>query len=183
MNKNKLGVVFSSLVVLFSVVLLANYFSATRDVSWIRTLKDYIQEENWEPDQEYEPLADWAFFLYENETEQFFISKSRLELISFINGLMNDVDRQVHTSISKDSLDEMLVKDKILIVVHRFSTKSSLWTPPNSFANKVDYDKLYFVLEDNSINNLKGTIIVREHYFESQEINYSVWQLSNGFLW
>ncbi len=167
---------------MFAVVLVVNFFLAPRDVSWISTDEDYLKEETWEPDLEYVPLADWAFFLCENGTKQFFVSKSSLELISVVNDLMGEVDRQVHGSISEDLLDELLAQDKILKIVHRFSTKCGLWTPPNSFARKVDYDILYFVLQDNSTNGLEGTVIVLEHSSGADESNYSVWQINESFL-
>jgi hypothetical protein len=135
-----------SLVVVVAVVLITNHFLATRDVSWIGTIETYLKEETWEPDREFVPLAAWAFFVYENGTEQFFVSKSRLELISVINSLLDKVDSKVQGSISKDLLDDVLSQGKILEIVHRFSTRCGLWMPPNSFAMKVDYDILYFVL-------------------------------------
>ena len=183
LTKDKWGIIVHSLFVVFAAVLVANFLLATRDVSWIGTVENYLNEETWEPDQEFIPFSDWGFFLYKNGTEQFFVSKSRLELISVVNDLMDEVDGQVHNSISEDLLDELLGQDKIMKIVYRFSTKSGLWMPPNSFAMKVDYDILYFVLQDNSGNGLGGTVIVREHSFGADQSNYSVWEIRKPFLW
>ena len=183
LTKDKWGLIVYSIFVVFAVVLVANFLLATRDVSWIRTVENYLNEETWEPDQELIPFSDWAFFLYKNGSEQYFVSTSRLELISVVNNLMDTVDGHVHTSISEDLLDEILGQNKIMKIVYRFSTKSGLWTPPNSFARNIDYDVLYFVLQDNSGNGLDGTVVVREHSFGADQSNYSVWEIRKPFLW
>ena len=121
MNRDVLGAFVYFALVLFAVLLIANFCSATRDVSWIGEVENFIQEENWQPDREFVPLMDWAFFLHENRTEQYFYLDSHKEFVDYINGLMNRIDRQVEDSISDKFLDELLSADKVLAVVHRFS--------------------------------------------------------------
>jgi hypothetical protein len=182
-NKDYAGALVYVAVVLCAVVLIANYSTSTRDVSWIDEVENFIQKENWELDREYVPLMDWAFFLHENGTEQYFFLESQSEFISYINGVMDRIDRQVKESISEEFLEDILAADKVVKVVHRFSTKSSLWRAPNNFGMNVDYDRAYFVLEDKLGTGLEGTIIVREHNFGDSYYKYSVWQTSKGFLW
>lgn len=182
LNRNNLGALVYVGLVLFAVLLIVNYCFATRDVSWIGEVENFIREENWQPDEEFVPLMDWAFFLHENGTEQYFYLDSHNEFVDYVNGLMNRVDRQVEDSISDKFLDELLAVDKVLVVVHRFSTKSEMWMPPNSFGAVVDYDMLYFVLKENVGTGLEGTVIVREHDGASN-YKYSVWQISEGGLW
>jgi hypothetical protein len=177
-NKNYAGALVYVALVLFAIVLIANYSSATRDVSWIDEVENFIQKENWEPDREYVPLMDWAFFLHENGTEQYFYLESQSEFISHINSVMNRIDRRVEESISDELLDEILATDKVLAVVHRFSTKSGMWTAPNNFGSKVNYDRVYFVLEEKLGTGLEGAIIVREHNFGDSYYKYSLWQIS-----
>ena len=177
-NKIYAGFIVCSSLVIFSALLIANYNTGTRDVSWINEVEDSIKKENWEPNSEYIPMQDWTFFIYENGEGQYFLLKSNQEFISHINSIMNRIDRQVEESISDEFFDEILATDKVLAVVHRFSTKSDLWTPPNNFGSSINYDKLYFVLEDKSGKGLEGTIIVREHAFGERHYNYSVWQIT-----
>ena len=65
MNKDYLGALVYVALVLCAVVLIANYLTSTRDVSWIGEVENFIQKENWVPNSEYEPMQDWAFFLWE----------------------------------------------------------------------------------------------------------------------
>lgn len=183
MNKNYAGVLIYVSLVICGVVLIANYVVATRDISWIGEVENFIDEKNWEPESEYVPMMDWAFFLHENGTEQYFFLESQSEFISYINNLMNRIDRQVEESISDQFLDEILAKDKVLKIVHRFSTKSSLWRAPNNFGMNIDYDKAYFILEDKLESGLEGAIIAREQSMGEEDYRYSVWQITNSFLW
>ena len=176
MNKIYAGFIVCASLVIFGSLLIANYNMGTRDVSWINEVEDLIKKENWEPDSEYIPMQDWAFFIYENGEGQYFLLKSNEEFISHINNLMNRIDSQIEESISDEFFDEILATDKVLAVVHRFSTKSSLWSAPNNFGMNIDYNKAYFVLEDKLGADLEGTIIVREEMEENNR--YSVWQIS-----
>jgi hypothetical protein len=182
-NKKYAGFIVCALLVIFGALLIANIYSNTRDVSWINEVEDLIKKENWVADSEYIPMQDWAFFIYENGEGQYFLLKSNEEFISHINDLMNRIDRQIEESISDESFDEILATDKVLAVVHRFSTKSSFWNAPNNFGMNVDYDKAYFILEDKLGEDLEGTIIVREHSMGEEDYRYSVWQIINSFLW
>ena len=176
MNKIYAGFIVCASLVIFSALLIANYYTGTRDVSWINEVEDLIKKENWEPDSEYIPMQDWAFFIYENGEGQYFLLKSNEEFISHINNLMNRIDSQIEESISDEFFDEILATDKVLAVVHRFSTKSSPWSAPNNFGMNIDYRKAYFVLEDKLGADLEGTIIVREEMEENNR--YNVWQIS-----
>ena len=178
LNNDKAGVVIYLALILCAIVLVANYFTATRDISWIGEVEDFIKKEDWVPDSEYVPMQDWAFFLYENETEQYFYLTNQKEFISYINIILNRINRQVEDSISEDLLDEILATGKVLELVHRFPTNSFGWIPTNEFDWKIDYRIAYFVLDDNLDTGLKGTMIVRE-----TNSKISVWQITTSFLW
>ena len=182
MNKKYAGFIVCALVI-FGVLLIANNYTGTRDVSWINEVEDLIKKENWEPNSEYIPMQDWAFFIYENGEGQYFLLKSNEEFISHINDLMNRIDRQIEESISDEFFDEILATDKVLAVVHRFDTKSSLWRAPNNFGSNVNYDRVYFVLEEKLGKGLEGTIIVHEHVSGESYYKHSVWQASKGAFW
>ena len=183
MNRNIVAVVVYVCLVLLAGVLIFDYLTATRDVSWTSEVEAYIEEATWLPETDFQPIMDWAFFYYENGTKQYFDLESRNELKETINSIMNKVDRRIKESISEDTLEQILTNDKVLEVYHRFPTK--LWGRPNDFGSKINYDNLYFVLEENqkiSINTtLTGTIIVREANPDSY--NYSVWQISKSTVW
>lgn len=131
MNKTYLSAVIYFLLILCAIVLVAEYVTATRDISWINEVEDFIKKEDWVPNSEYIPLQDWAFFLYENGTEQYFYLTNQNEFISYINTILNRVNRQVEDSISQDLLEELLSTGKVIELVHRFPTKSFGWIPTN----------------------------------------------------
>ena len=160
------------------MVLVAEYVTATRDISWINEVEDFINKEDWVSDSEYVPMQDWAFFLYENGTEQYFYLTNQKEFISYINSILNQVNRQVEESISEDLLDDILFTGNVLELVHRFPTNSFGWIPTNEFDWKIDYRIAYFVLDDNLDTGLKGTMIVRE-----TNSKISVWQITKSNLW
>ena len=172
-----IGTIAVVLLAIFGALLNANDYRGTRDVSWIDEVEDLIKKENWVPNSEYIPMQDWAFFIYENGEGQYFYLKSNEEFISHINSLMNRIDRQVEESIPDDLLKEILANDKVLAVVHRFSTNSSFWRSPNNFGSNVNYDRVYFVLEEKLDTGLEGTIIVRNVFGELNS-KISVWQIS-----
>jgi len=173
-----IGTIAVVLLAIFGALLNANDYRGTRDVSWIDEVEDLIKKENWVPNSEYIPMQDWAFFIYENGERQYFYLKSNDEFISHINSVMNRIDRQIEESISDEFFDEILATDKVLAVVHRFSTKTSSWRAPNDFGMNIDYRKAYFVLEDKLGADLEGTIIVREQSMGEEDYRYSVWQIS-----
>jgi len=166
------ALIFITVLSLVTVLIIGFHF-AIRDVTWIGEVENYIKKENWEPDKEYIPLMDWAFFLHENGEEQYFYLYSQSEFESYINGLMNRVDRQVRESISYEFLNEILATDKVLLLVHRFPSKLM----------GINYDRAYFVLEDKLGTGLEGTIIIREQHMEKPYDRYSVWEVTNWFLW
>jgi hypothetical protein len=181
LNKTYLGAVVYFLLIISAGVLVAEYVTATRDISWINEVEDFIKKEDWVPDSEYVPMQDWAFFLYENGTEQYFYLTNQKEFISNIDNILNQVNRQVEESISEDLLDEILATGKVLELVHRFPTKSEGWVPTNEFDWKVDYRIAYFVLDDKSNSDFEGTIITRETNSKTSKI--SVWQITKSNLW
>ena len=178
MNKTYLGAVVYFLLIISVGVFIAEYVTATRDISWIGEVEDFIKKEDWVPNSEYIPLQDWAFFLYENGTEQYFYLTNQKEFISYINSMLNQVNRQVEESISEDLLDDILFTGKVLELVHRFPTNSFGWIPTNEFDWKVDYRIAYFVLDDKMDTSFEGTMIVRE-----TNSKISVWQITTSFLW
>ena len=177
MNRTYVGVVVYVLLVLFAGILVTEYVTAFRDNSWIVEVEEFIQENNWDPDGEYIPLNDWSFFLYENGEEHYFELKSQMEFRSFLNILMNRINRQIKLSISDEELDEIVTNNKVLMIGHRFSTRYWAWTY-NQFARNVDYNGIYFVLEDNLGKGLEGTIIAQETNSRN-----SVWQITKSKLW
>ena len=178
MNNNKAGVIVYLALILCAGVLIAEYVTATKDTSWIGKVEDFINKEDWVPDSEYVPMQDWAFFLYENETEQYFYLTNQKEFITYINRMLNRVNRQIEESISEDVLDDILSTGKVLELVHRFPTNSFGWIPTNEFDWKVDYRIAYFVLDDKMDTSLEGTMIVRE-----TNSKISVWQITKSNLW
>lgn len=169
MNKNNAGVIVYILLVLFAGVLIAEYFTATRDKIWIGEVENYIKEENWGPESEFIPKVDWTFFIYENGERQSFYLMSQKEFFSYISSVMNGINRQVKESISEELLDEILVTDKVLGFVTR------------EFGDNFDYNNVYFVLKDKLETDLEGTIIVREQII-GEDYRYSVWEIITGFL-
>ena len=178
MNKTYLGVVVYFLLIICAGVLIAEYVTATRDISWIIEVEDFIKKEDWVSNSKFEPMQDWAFFLYENGTEQYFYLTNQKEFITYINTILNRINRQVEDSISEDLLDEILSTGKVLELVHRFPTNSFGWVPTNEFDWKVDYRIAYFVLDGTSVTDLGGTMIVRE-----TNSKISVWQITKSKLW
>jgi hypothetical protein len=178
LNKDYAGAVAYILLVLFAGVLIAEFFTATRDESWINEVEIFIKEENWVPNSEYVPMQDWAFFLYENGEDEYFYLESQSEFITFINNMLNRINRQVENSLSEELLDEILATNKVLELVHRFSTRSMGWIPTNNFDWNVDYRIAYFVLEDTLETSLEGTIIVRE-----TNSKIRVWQIKKSSIW
>ena len=145
MNKDYAGAVVYTSLVLCAAVLIAEYFTATRDNSWIGEVENFMKKENWEPNSEFQPMQDWAFFLYENGEKQYFYLESQNEFISCINNVMDRINRQVKESISEELLNDILASDKVLLLVHRFSTQSMGWGPTNEFDRNIDYRSAYFV--------------------------------------
>ena len=173
LNKTYLGVVVYFLLIICAGVLIAEYVTATRNISWIGEVEDFIKKEDWVPNSEYIPLQKSAFFLYENGTEQYFYLTNQKEFISYIDNILNKVNRQVEESISQDLLEELLSTGKVLELVHRFSTKS--------FGLILTYRIAYFVLDDKSNSDFEGTIITREENSKTSKI--SVWQITKSNLW
>ena len=173
-----MGVIVYILLILFAGVLIAEYLTATKDISWTVEIEDLIKKENWEPESEHIPLSDWNFFLYENGEEQYFELKSQTEFISYMNTLMNRINRQIKESISEKFLNEILASNKVLLLQLRFSTHSMGWKADNNFDRNVDYSGAYFVLEDTLEKGLEGTIIAQETNSRN-----SVWQITKSSLW
>jgi hypothetical protein len=182
-NKRYVGVLIYVALVLSAVVLIANYLTAPRDVSWIGEVENWIKEENWELDKKYLPGMDWSFFLHENGTGQYLVQEFQSEFISNINSLMNRIDRQVEESISYEFLVEILAKDKVLVIVHRFPTMNPQMRSAPRLGWIRNYDAVYFILEDRLETGLEGTIIIRERYKEEPSFRYSVWQITDYALW
>ncbi|MDG6222159.1 MAG: hypothetical protein IAX21_08705 [Candidatus Bathyarchaeota archaeon] len=177
MEKKYLFAIFLvSCIIIISM--LFTHQSITKDTSWIDDVENFINKKNWDSEIKYEPMSDWSFFLVENGTEQFFALEGQNEFISFVNNLLNKVNDQIEDSLDPSVLGELKTNERMLKVVHRFSTKSDFWKTPNNFGAQVDYDLLYFVLKDDSGKGLEGTIIVREPNAEQTDYVYSVWQIT-----
>lgn len=158
--------------------MLYTHQSTTRDTSWIDDVENLIINKNWDSEIKYEPMSDWSFFLVKNGTEQFFALKEQNEFIFFVNNLLDNVNYRIQNSLDSSVLEELKNNERMLKVVHRFSTKSGFWKTPNNFGAQVDYDLLYFVLKDGSGKGLEGTIVVREQNIEQSDYVYSVWQIT-----
>ncbi len=174
LNRGYIGLIVYLAFVLCAPVLIAYYYLAPRDVSWIGPVEDFIRKD-WEPNATYYGLED-GFFLYENGEEQFFfLNDSQGEFISYMKGLTGKVDRQLKSSISKESVDEILATDKILAFVHRF---------PEGFGDRGLYGKAevaYFILADKIGTGMEGGIIMQDRR-SGESSQYSVWQITNWVL-
>ncbi len=93
-NMNKGAIIFLVAVIL-TTLLSTLYVNAGRDVSWIPIVEEYVKEENWLPNREYEPIAFESFFLYENGEEHFFRLDSHNEFVSYVKGLLISADRKL----------------------------------------------------------------------------------------
>jgi hypothetical protein len=168
------ALIFITVLSLASVLIIGFHF-ASRDVTWIGEVEKSIKKDNWEPVREPNDLmGGFKFFLYENGEEQFFYPYNHSEFFSYVEDLLGRVDRNVRPSISKESVDEILATDKVLLLEFRF------W---NTLSMNIKYDRAYFVLEDKQGTGLEGTIIIREQHMEMPYDRYSVWEVTNWFLW
>ena len=86
MNKGYIGLIVYLAFVLCAPIMIADYYFAPRDVSWISPVEDFIRKD-WKPNATYYGLED-GFFLYENGEEQFFfLNDSQGEFIAYMNDL------------------------------------------------------------------------------------------------
>jgi len=167
-NKQYIGPIVYLILISLTTTFAISFSIATRDVSWINEVENWIRKENWEPDREYIPLMITAFFLYENGEEQFFLLHSHNSFSAYIRGLVNDVDRRIDYISREYLVDEILVKDKVLELVLRF---------PLDFGLFRKYGGAYFILEDKLDMNLQGTIIIYDMHGR-----YAVWEITDWFL-
>ena len=167
MNKPYIGPIVYLILISLTTTFAISFSIATRDVSWINEVENWIRKENWEPDREYIPLMTSAFFLYENGEEQFFRLYSHKSFSAYIRGLVNDVDRIVDYTSRNFLADEILVKNKVLELVLRFPLDFSLFRK---------YGSAYFILEDKLNMNLEGTIIIHD-----TQDRYTIWEITNWF--
>ena len=167
MNK---GAIIFLVAVILTTLLSTLYVNAGRDVSWIPIVEEYVKEENWLPNREYEPIAFESFFLYENGEEHFFRLDSHNEFVSYVKGLLISADRKLDYIIFRDDLDVMKAENKLLGFVLRF---------PVSYGFLRDVDKAYFVLDDVLGEGLRGTVLVR--VFDSSRLDwwFDVWEITN----
>jgi hypothetical protein len=175
-NKRNIGPIIFIAIITFTALLTISYSIAPQDVSWIGEVEDYIKKENWEPDREYIPLSYASFFLYENGEEQFFVLTSHKEFVSYMDALLGRFVTKTGSSISRESLDEMLAKDKVLVYAHRF---------PESFGPlglSGSFEVSYFILEDKLGEGLEGSIIMRDRR-AGEYSHYSVWQIKDWLFW
>jgi len=175
-NKRYIGPVVYLVLVSLTATLAFSFSIAPRDVSWTGEVKDWIGRENWIPDREYIPLSYASFFLYENGEEQFFVLNSQKEFSSYMDALLGRFVTKTRSSISKESLDEILAMDKVLVYAHRF---------PESFGPlglSGSFEVGYFILEDKLEEGLEGTIIMQDRR-AGEYSHYSVWQITDWGLW
>jgi hypothetical protein len=174
LNKGYVGLIVYLIFVLCAPILIAGYYFAPRDVSWIGPVEDFIRKD-WKPNAKFYGFDD-AFFLYENGKEQFFfLNDSQREFISYMNGLTGKVDRQLKSSISRESVDGILAADKVLAFVHRF---------PEGFGNRGLYGSAeveYFILGDKLGIGMEGGIIMQDR-LSGESSQFSVWQITNLVL-
>jgi hypothetical protein len=174
MNKHHVSVIIYLAMVLLTPILLIS--AASKDVSWISEVENYIKKENWIPNEEYAPLAYASFFLYENGEEQFFLLSSQREFISYMDALAGRVTVQTRSSISREFVDEILAADRVLSYVHRF---------PEGFGPLGlcgSFEVAYFILEDKLWEDLEGKIIMQDRR-AGEYSHYSVWQIPNWIFW
>ena len=167
---------FYAVSVLLVSMLIVGYAAATRDVSWIDRVENYIEREEWQPDKEYVPLNDWSFFLHEDGREEYFFLYSQSEFINYIRGLTERVDRQIENSVSKEAVDEILATSRVMAVVHRF---------PKGFGHfglSGSSEVAYFILDDESGKGLEGLIIMQDRR-AGEYSHYGIWQITDWPLW
>ena len=89
----------------------------------------------------------------------------------------------VRVSVPEEDVDEILGSDKVLLLVHRFSSGIGGWRAPNRFYLSLDYNNAFFVLEDKLGAGLEGTIIVQEKIRQEPYYKYSFWEIVDWLLW
>ena len=176
MNKRHIGPIIYLVLVSLTAALAFSISIAPRDISLIDEVENWIRKENWVSDVRYEPISYASFFLYENGEEQFFVLTSHKEFVSYIDALLGRFVTKTRSSISKESLDEILDTDKVLVYAHRF---------PESFGPlglSGSFEVAYFILEDKMGEGLEGAIIMRDRR-AGEYSHYSVWQITDWGLW
>jgi hypothetical protein len=175
-NKRYIGPIIFIAIITSTALLTISYSIAPRDISWISKVENWIKEENWEPDVQYEPISYASFFLYENGEEQFFGLTSQKEFASYMDGLLGSFVTKTRNSISKESVDEILAVDKVLSYVHRFPASFGPLGLSGSF------EVAYFILEDKLGEELEGKIVMQDRR-TGEYSHYSVWQITDWGLW
>ena len=174
LNKGLLGVIVYLAFVLCAPILLAGYYIAPRDGSWISSVEDFIRKE-WKPNATFYGLED-SFFLYENGEEQYFVlNDSQKEFVSYMKGVSGRVNRQLKSSVSRESVDEILAADKVLAFGHRF---------PEGFGHFGLYgsaEVAYFILEDKLGKGMEGEIIMQDRR-SGEYSHYALWQITDWVL-
>ena len=160
-------------------VFITEYFTATKDSSWIVEVEDFIKKENQEPESEYNPIADYSFYLSENGESHYFVLESQNEFISYIDNLMNRINRLVEKSISDELLDEILETNRILSIF----TRLDKWKVTQTNVMFMESNSAFLILEDKLGKGLEGTIIVLEPLNEEPYRRYNVWQINKSSIW
>jgi len=171
-NKRHIGPIVYLVIVTLTASVAFSISIAPKDISWIDEVENWIKKENWIPDVQYHPISYASFFLYENGEEQFFVLNSQKEFASYMDALLGRFVAKINSSISRESLDEILSMDRVLVYGHRF---------PESFGPlglSGSFEVGYFILEDKLGEGLEGTIIMQDRR-AGEYSHYSVWQITD----
>ena len=162
-------------IVAFLLIAILIISIASKDVSWISEVENYIKKENWVSNVQYEPINYASFFLYENGEENFFVLTSQKDFVSYMDALVGRFVTQTEKTISKEKLDEILATNKVLSYAHRFPTSFGPLGLSGSF------EVAYFILEDKTGEGVEGKIIMQDR--RAEDSHYSVWQITDWVFW
>ena len=152
----------------FLLVFKLGEHSGERDISWIDTVYDFIEEvKDWEPIEHDPDIGGYRFLLCENGTSETIYKVGADERddshVAFFRGLMHKINNVINSSISKELYYEIIEKNKVLMVSFGPDTNEVFWR-----YNAVT--TAFFILEDNLNNDLEGTIIVKQQIFPTWKI-------------
>jgi len=159
-NRRRIVIITIVLVlVIFSTIFLLFFRFGERDVSWIDDANGFIDEvkpffESDPTESDIPLLSMYQFYLYENGSGQLiYLTSDKSDIfVAYMRNLLNKVNRIRNSSVSREFLDEVLGKNKVLMLFFRFD--EDFWSIKNA-------ERACFILEDNLNKDLEGTIIIQ----------------------
>ena len=173
-NRRKIVIIILILVMVlpgtfFLLVFKPGEHSGERDISWIDTVNDFIEEvKPSEPIETWITITGYRFSLHENGTQQILYHvynefKSKDDFVSYMRNLLYKVNNIINSSINGELFSEILEKNKVLQVDFGTDTGETFWKT-NA------YTVAWFILEDNINKDLEGTIIIKQQIFPTWKI-------------